>query len=590
MKNIYIYVLLLGLLGFMSCEDDYEAPYPVTDVTWYTSMPNVTEYVLLQEEMMGFIDASQGALTHEWVIEEGSYFLTKDVKQGDSLKNFIDHQRGLKSEEKGVNIYFAKPGRKSVRLTNTYPEKVYYDGARPLEAKQVNGVWVIDTTFMVDVYGPIEPAYQVSRVVVNEDGSLSAGELILNVGSEDIPNSANSDSWKSVSVEVGEQLMFIDLTKDNNPEFIQPNTRTWTIKNNQEPSSYKDSVTVVYFNVYGFQAVGLGNILSERTTVGAPNARAQKIIPLKLKVVQSSQPFTYADGAVWTSPKSLAFNVTGEVKSLGIDVQSAFTVHVQNAAKGINKDLEVTAVAFSQSNATRIELTLSEAIYGDDVITVSFKETGTSIQSVDERPFKSFSAQTVEMPVGGEDILGDWKAWSGFEEKAGLNAGGALRYFVGAQDANNPEWMRDVSMYFSGEASMKYNGNINASTKLFGIGFADKGEIPAGAYRISHKIYIVKGSDIKVLRTDIANNNGGSFPSTPSILWDLENVKRGEWVTISQIVDVSVNVDAWQGPGKPAASRYSYYVEGALNPGVKGNQTFYLDDMEMVKVDAGIRP
>ena len=65
---------------------------------------------------------------------------------------------------------------------------------------------------------------------------------------------------------------------------------------------------------------------------------------------------------------------------------------------------------------------------------------------------------------------------------------------------------------------------------------------------------------------------------------DVENIKRGEWVTIKQIMSFPV---AYNSSDK---TRYTYYVEAGINPGVTGNQTFYLDDMGLVKVAAGARP
>ncbi|GAF02168.1 hypothetical protein [Saccharicrinis fermentans] len=589
MNNIKIYTLLLILLGLTACEKNYEAPCPVTAVTWYTSMPTMTEYYLSEGEMMAFIDASQGELSHKWIIQQGSYFLKDGFVQGDSLISFIDESLGLTSEEEAVSVLFTKPGRTTIQLVNTFDEKVTYRGVRSLEAKEQDGNWVIDTSFVVDVYGDIKPSFKVCRVIENEEGLISEGEVLIEVGPEDNVDVNASESWTSVDVEVGDRLMLIDLTKEEDAHLVQPDRRTWLIKNQAVSSTYTDSVALVFFNVYGYSTVGLGSLKSERTASGAPAASAQKLIPMKINVVQSTQPFTYADGAVWTGQNSLVFNVAGEVKDLGDNSQDAFKVHVKNEGKGMDEDIPVTAITISSANATRIELTLAEPVYGDDIITIGFDETKATIRSVDDRLLKSFSDKMVEIPMGGEDILAEWKEWSGFEGVGGLNAGGALRYWVGAQDVNNPDWSRDVSMYFSGEASMKFNGTINTSKNLYGVGLADNGLISAGSYRISHKIFIEDGSNIKILRTDIANSSNG-WASTPNILWNLEDVRRGEWVTISQIVEISVDVIPWPGAGKPAASRYSFYVEPEYNPGVTGTQTFYLDDMEMVKVEAGLRP
>ncbi len=583
MKKFNIYILVLVLVTLFACEDEYKQPFPVSDVTWYTSMPTLTEYTVSEGEMMGFIDASQNPLSHQWIIENGSYFLKKGFKQGDSLEYWIDENRGLVTTDPAINVLFMESGRKSVRLKNTFSDSVAYNGVRPRYAYKENGIWVIDTTFTVDVYGPTKPAYRICRVIENPDGTLVPGTVELEIAADEEIDSI-SDNWKAIDVEVGERLMFIDLTDEIDIDLVKPNSRIWTIRNHSEPMTSNDSVAIAYFNVYGYKTTGLGNVLTERNVTGIPAGRAQKAIPLRLEVVSSSQPFTYADGAVWTSETSIAFNVSGEVKSLGDAPESGFNVQVKNARTGYNQTIGVNEVTVDPINLTRINLSLAASIYGDDEITVSFDATGTSIESVDERSFQSFDAKLVGIPSGGEDVLASKKDWAGFEGTgAGLNAAYCPGYWVGAQDANAPEWSRTIVIANEGDASMMYNGDINAKWRLFGMNFGDNVDIEAGAFEVSHKIYIEEGSDIKVLRTDIARKST-SWAVDVNILWDIESVKRGEWVTIKKIVNFPVDYNSLD------KTRYSYYVEAVNNTGVSGQQTFYLDDFELRKVDAGTRP
>jgi len=295
--------------------------------------------------------------------------------------------------------------------------------------------------------------------------------------------------------------------------------------------------------------------------------------------VRDVVPLKYADNsAVWTGRQSLAFNVSGEVGSLGDNPETGFIVHVMNAGKFIDKDIEVTGVSFSPENATRIELTLAKAIYGDDIITLAFNEEGSGIVSVDEQPLKSFDAQRVTIPVTGENLLADKSAWAGFEATGGANAAGVAGYWVGKA----LPWQRTTDMAASGDASMKYTGGFDVNP-LWGMNFGANVDIEAGAYEVSHKIYIEPGSDLKVLRTDIARQSTG-WGRDVQAFFDVENVKRGEWVTIKQIMSFPV---AYNSSDK---TRYSYYVEADINPGVSGDQTFYLDDMGLKKVEAGARP
>ncbi len=296
--------------------------------------------------------------------------------------------------------------------------------------------------------------------------------------------------------------------------------------------------------------------------------------------VRDVVPLKYAaNSAVWTGRQSLAFNVSGEVGSLGDNPETGFTVHVANTTKLIDKDIEVTSVNFSPTDATQIELTLAAAIYGDDVITVAFNETGSGIVSADEQPLLSFDAQRVTIPVAGENLLANKSDWAGFEVSAAANTGGVFGYWVGADP--NP-WARTTAKFASGEASMKYTGGFDVKP-LYGMNFGDNVDVQAGAYEVSHKIYIENGSALKVLRTSIARKSTG-WVDDVSASWDVENIKRGEWVTIKQIMSFPV---AYNISDK---TRYTYTVEATLNSGVTGDQTFYLDDMGLIKVDVPTRP
>lgn len=293
--------------------------------------------------------------------------------------------------------------------------------------------------------------------------------------------------------------------------------------------------------------------------------------------VRDVVPLRFADGAMYTGLQSIAFNVDGEVGSLGDNPQTGFTVHVINKAKLTDKEVGITAVSIDPANAKRIELTLDGKIYGDDVITVAFNEDGNSIRSAQQQPLKSFEAQMVDVPVIGDDILAG-KAWAGFEAAGGANAAGAAGYWVGKA----LPWQRTTDMAASGNASMKYTGGFDINP-LWGMNFGDNVDIEAGVYEVSHKIYIEPGSDLKMLRTAIARKSKGWADDTQTF-FDVENITRGEWVTIKSRMSFPV---AYNNSDK---TRYSYYVEQSLNQGVTGDQTFYLDDMGLKKVDAPARP
>lgn len=295
--------------------------------------------------------------------------------------------------------------------------------------------------------------------------------------------------------------------------------------------------------------------------------------------VRDVVPLRYEENsAVYTSETTLAFNVDGEVGSLGDNPATGFTVHVKNASKFVDKDFEITDVSIDPANAKRIELTLADAIYADDMITLTYNEEGNTIMSADEQPMKSFDTKAVSIPVSGANIL-EGNSWAGFEEAAGADAGGAAGYWVG--NGGLP-WQRTTDMFASGVASMKFSGAFDDKV-LYGMNFGDNVDMEVGAYEVSHKIYIENGSDLKTIRTALARKATG-WGDDLSATWDVSNIARGEWVTIKQIVYFPVAVN------NSDKMRYSYYVEANINPGVSGDQTFYLDDMGVRKVNVPARP
>lgn len=310
------------------------------------------------------------------------------------------------------------------------------------------------------------------------------------------------------------------------------------------------------------------SVITHQATSKTVMINVRNVVPLRL--VENS--------ALYTGEQSVEFSVDGDVGSLGDNPEAGFTVHVVNASKFVNKDFVVTGVSFDPANATKIELTLDEAIYADDVITIAFNQDESGIVSADEQPLLSFDAQKVAIPVSGDNILAG-NTWGGFEAGAGAATGGAAGYWVGGDGL---PWARTTDMAASGDASMSYSGGFDVKP-LYGMNFGDNVDMQVGTYEVSHKIYIENGSDLKNIRTAVARKATG-WGDDLSATWNVENLARGEWLTIKQIVYFPVPIN------NSDKMRYTYYVEAHINEGVSGDQTFYLDDMGVRKVDIPARP
>ncbi|WPR71371.1 hypothetical protein SLW70_15765 [Flavobacterium sp. NG2] len=164
MKNIVIIAMFLGLF-FTSCEKESLTPDPeFSDVTWYSSTPlSVTAPITIPAgKALSIFDLSQGTLSHEWKIKEGSHFLKSGFKNVNTvpypdLTPYIDATKGLVTTDATVFIYFPTAGDYTVTLRNTYKDKVTYKGTTPVDAVLVDGVWVFEQVFQVKVLATIVP-------------------------------------------------------------------------------------------------------------------------------------------------------------------------------------------------------------------------------------------------------------------------------------------------------------------------------------------------------------------------------------------------------------------------------------------------
>ena len=171
MKNYIVILFLLGTL-FSSCEKDetYDEPNSFSDVGWYFS-DTEGKLAISIDDYITFSDLSQGVLSHEWTIEEGNYYLKHPIQRTDSV--FDDKIIGSgTTTDKTVSVLFKKSGLQNVRLNNSFKDSVTFRGVINdgkdkvfIPSKKVDGNWVIDTTFVIDVYAKI-----VSKVRVEQNG------------------------------------------------------------------------------------------------------------------------------------------------------------------------------------------------------------------------------------------------------------------------------------------------------------------------------------------------------------------------------------------------------------------------------------
>ena len=565
MKKIRIIVYILCTVVLWNCDDnayqDYTAPDELSDVAWLigTNQNAQLPYSINVDTHISFLDLSQGTVSHEWQIQEGNHYLKEGFGINDSLPLFINDEVGLTIDTPKAHVFFRNSGTNTVRLLNKFSEPVTYNfSGGSMEAVQEGNLWVIDTTFNFDVFATIKPAFKV----------LQNGTEILNVTEDNMPSINDIDTWPTVDVEAATTLTFVDMTTVG-----RPNARSWRYADGTPTQTGGETANVKFYRLGTFT----GEVRSFRTAPN-PTANVTKLIPIKVNVIPSSQPFVFSGVLKEDENEKISFQVNGEALSFS-GQEANFTVNVTNADAGFSQIIPVQQAQISSDDATFIELTLTQPIFNSDEITISYNNASGGIVSADSRVLQSFSNESVQMHFGNNILPGN--GWASFELTGGgvNNAFASNQYFIPGGQGNGQfgdlVWERVTTNSIDGTASMRYKlPNVAIPLmNLFGFSLAKPNGIPAGTYRVSYKVF-KENSTINKFRMDFGN------PVTNTKLFDISSINNNQWVEVSQTITFNSNL--------PTNYRTTLRVLAGDNPGVSGEQLLYFDDLSLIELEPRI--
>ncbi|AUS05476.1 hypothetical protein [Pseudotamlana carrageenivorans] len=582
MKNINKYILFFSLLLVLGCEEEYAdftAPDDLTDVSWIVGLDQnrpsrEAQFKINANTHVPFMNLAQGATRSEWIIEEGNYFLETGFKTSDTLDNFIDEDLGTSMDHKKAFILFKNSGTNTVRLINKFKEPTTptVSGNDSLVVKidtyEENGEYVVDTKFIFDVYAEILPAFSV----------LQNGNEIINVSEDDIIDINDQSTWPIVEVEAASSLTFKDNTTTG-----RPNRAEWKSAQGVPNQIITDAQTETEIKFYKLGTYNAGTLRSFRfasTDNPVPSYSAQKIIPLKVKVVQSTQPFVYDGALSEAANQTISFRVTGEVLPF-TGQESNFTVHVNNPTSGFNQDIPVQTAKVRASDATFIELSLAAPIYNSDEVTVSY--SGSTIESADNRILEPFGPELVQMHFGNNVLPAN--SWASFELTGGNadNAFASSKYWIPPGQGNGQYgdliYERVTTKSYTGSASMRYQiPDVSIPlVNLFGFGLADNPNgLDAGTYQVSYWVFIEPGTTINTFRTEFGN------PIYGYLYFDISTAPRGEWVKVTADAPLVI---ANKITSSEANRRTTLRILDVDNPGVTGPQEIYFDELSLVVIE-----
>ncbi|NJB81649.1 hypothetical protein [Wenyingzhuangia aestuarii] len=514
MKNIKKIIQIISIVAFLvGCNnDEVNSLAKFNDATWSTSEYNYANttsdinFGINKGDYISFIDLSQNAISHEWIIEKEDKFLNPNFKTSDkNLIPFINNDLGTVSTSKPAHILFLKPGINEVKMVNTFDSPVTFNGKVKIESVKKGDVYELKNIWKVDVYDSLKPAVKISK-----EDDLGVKTELYNSAKELIPADG------VINIEAGESLIYEDITTIG-----RPNANSWKSPgSNQKTASGTKNVVFDYLKLGEFEAGSL-SVSRDGDDKTVPKAESQVLdIPLKIIVNKSSKPFNIIEeSVVRLESNKISFDVSGELKAF-TDQEANFNVHVTNTAASFDSDITVTKAQVSSTNKATIELTLASDIYNTDDIKVSYIVGATTIVSADERDLLAFTDQTVRFT---DELLDS--DYYGFEL-------GGSEWFIQHPD----QWSYSSSFANTGTNSLKFSeadvSSMDNKIKVQGTS-ATELKIVAGTYNFSINVWIDVDSDLNTLLT---NFQGTTFKS---VKWDLTGVKKGEWVKLNQEVTLA---------------------------------------------------
>jgi len=355
-------VITIFAVVFTACNNDeeYEKPNTFSDVGWYVGYatnPLPDTLLINKNDYITFADLSQNATSHKWQIQSGNFYLDHPIKRKDSI--FDDKIIGSgTSIDKTVSVLFKKSGYNQVTLSNIFSEKVTFRGpdGENVEAQQDGDNWLIDKTFVIDVYDTIVP-----KIRIEQQGVIRNHKSVTD----------------TIYVEAGNSLDFFDET-----EIGRPDDWSWKVagssSNEKNASLILKKLGVFAENTVTFRRAG-NNIPTDWETYE---------IPVPIRVIPSSQPFIKFGDAYELEDETILVPFNGEFAPF-VNQEENFSVTLDGTTP-----LQIASIGINEDDATLLEIKLSEPIYAADNITVSYDGNGT-LQSTDTRSPAAF----LDIPV-----------------------------------------------------------------------------------------------------------------------------------------------------------------------------------------------
>ncbi len=557
-KNPFV-IIWLTLLAFLtiSCEDTTDdAETEFSSVVWFTSRStsgNLSRNKLVVENgFLSFIDASQGVISREWEINDGSRFLRAPFQLGDTVyRKYINPNLNLISNESDAHVFFTKPGETTVNLTTTFSDPVSFNG---VNAVKEGDVWVFRDQFSVEVLAKPNPVFTVNN----------GGTELLRVNENNFPKIEDRDKWQVIEIESGDKLTFEDFSTKGDP-----NSRRWSFVEGVPAFSNRRKIEVQFFK----PGEHISSISSTRNGQTTLTDTQSKYVPLVIKVNPSTKPFVVSECSVFRaiedsdSNNKIALNLNSLIDPSTVNINSDFSIRIRNIEDAsIDFTAEITRIQVTNEGQPRIEFTIDQEILNTDIPTISY--TGNTVASTTGSVLESFS--DIPIAIRLENAFPSLRAGFEVESNNPLDVRMAFAdgYFIANNGtAQNPIFSRTTNQRDSGRASLQYNGDPSVSTPpLSFTNAAGRYLFPGNTYFVSIAVFIPEGTNIQTINSYINN------PRT-DFIWDVSTIEKGTWVNLP--------IQEYVAPANLGRTSTNYFIQitDTNNPDVTGRQRLFIDNL-----------
>ena len=414
MCSAFALVVALG-----ACEHEYEPINNLAECSWHLSSEhdNRLPIIVRQNQHLSLMDISQGEIEHVWeVSDNGTYMLRSDVKlpnQVDDYEPYIDYSAPHTSHDETIHVLFRNSGQHTIRLRNVFERPTSYtytlaDVKHTVYTKEENGVYVMDTTFVIDVYETIMQPY--AKIYRDKECT------------QEIETGVNEDgSFKSCEIEYGDKLYMVDASYD------RPNSWTYTCQRanlKYETTDHSQPVGLEIKKLTLAENVNEAplNIIMSAERLSDPNNKyipsafkKDTILPLNIIVKPSTKPLEYTIEQIDQNNLKVVLSNSMFVK--GFTDASKVSLKYTNTYNGKSvtnrTDVPISKVALDSKEQSTLIITTDEKIYNTDdlYLTVSgitlFDGNVLNIPEPAEANVKTTFVEYINEDFS--DGIGEWK-------------------------------------------------------------------------------------------------------------------------------------------------------------------------------------